>query len=89
MRSVIAPSLCRICYKPLLKTLCRLVVSEEQHRGFAECPLQVSVTDLVVSALHAFTCRFMGTLDQSSIRDEVAYRREPADVVDLIKYEKR
>ena len=75
--------------KPLLKPLCWFVVSEKQNGGFTEGLLQMSVSDFVVTAFHALSCRFMRTFYQDGIRDKVSHRWESIDVVNLIKDEQR
>ena len=55
--------------------LSRFIAAKEQAGCLAKGPLQVDVADLgVLSRLHPFACRFVSTLHQAAIGDEVPYR---------------
>ena len=62
-----------------------LVAPEEQHGRFAECPLQVSIPDLVVTSFGSFPRRFVRTLHQSGIGDKIPDLRRAGYVMDLVE----
>ena len=48
-----------------------LVVPERGHRGFRERPLEMGVADLLAAGAVPFAIRFLGTLDQAAVGDEL------------------
>jgi hypothetical protein len=52
------------------------IVVEEQHRRFREGPLEIGIADLRARGAIALACRFLGTLDQTAVGDEILHPEE-------------
>lgn len=63
-----------------------LVALDEEHRGFAERPLEVSIADLLAAGPVVFPVGFFSTLDQASIGAKVLDGFESLDILDFVEH---
>ena len=63
---------------------CR-IVAQEQRRSLGKGPLEVGVPDFFAGRAQAFARRFLGTLDQATIGDEILHRRKAINVVNFVE----
>lgn len=62
-----------------------LALAQQQHGGFAEGPLQVTVTDTGTAIAQFLAGRGMDTLHQPAVGAELLYRGKPVDILHLIE----
>jgi hypothetical protein len=63
---------------------CR-IVAQEQHRGFGKGPLEIRMPDLCAGCAVALARRFLGTLDEAAVGDEILDPEEALNIMDFIE----
>jgi hypothetical protein len=61
------------------------IFPEEEDRGLREGPREVGIPNLRASCPLALARRFLRTLDQAAIGDEILDAGEPLDIMDFIE----
>lgn len=62
------------------------VVAQDQHGGFGEGPLEVSMADLLARGARALAGGFFGSLDEPAVRDEVLPPGKALEVIPLLEH---
>ena len=65
------------------------IAPQKQHGGFGEGPLEVDIAHLATGRLRRLSCRFVDSLTQAAVGDEILDPREALDVVDLVEQGQR
>ena len=66
----------RLCFsiplhKLIMPPLATFIITEKENCAFRECPFEMDVSDFIMSALLFLSCRVMGTLYKTALRDKL------------------
>ena len=58
-------------HKLVMPPLATFIITEKENCTFRECPFEMDVSDFIMTALLFLSCRFMGTLYKTAVRDKL------------------